>query len=474
VAEPGTEPTSVLDRRWRSLTLGLPLVVTLFAFDNLGVTTVMPRVARDLHGLRLYGWSFSAFTLASMVGLVLAGHQADRRGPARSLGVGLVLFVIGLVVTATASDMPVVVAGRALQGLGSGSFGTTMYVVIGRVYPPDLRARMFAVLSSAWVLPSLVGPALAGLVSDAFGWRPVFLGLAVLAPLPIVLTVPRIQALETGAPPLRPTERAGTASPLGRALVVVLGVGLLLAGLTATSWPLAAVLGVAGLGLGGPGLVRLLPQGTLRVRRGVPAAVLLRGVLNLAFFGTDAFIPLFLIRLHHVSAAVAGLPLTAGALTWTASSWTMERVRSRLGPAQAAALAVVTCAVGVAGTLLALHWGPGLVVAAASWAVAGSGMGIAFTLVSVTVVDGSAPGAEGQTAAALSLSDALGTALGAGVGGALVALVAGAGWNLSAALSVQFGLNAVVALGCVFIGRRLVGITATTTDSGPSRPSALA
>lgn len=459
MVQAGSEPTSVLDRKWRSLTLGLPLVVTLFAFDNLGVTTVMPRVARDLHGLRLYGWSFSAFTLASMVGLVLAGHQADRRGPARSLAAGLVLFVIGLVVTATASDMAVVVVGRALQGMGSGSFGTTMYVVIGRVYPPALRARMFAVLSSAWVLPSLVGPALAGLVSDSFGWRPVFLGLAVLAPLPIVLTVPRVSALGSGPPP---PAASRTGSPLGRALVVAVGMGLLLAGLTATSWPVAAILGVLGLGLGGRGLVRLLPAGTLRVRRGVPAAILLRGVLNLAFFGTDAFIPLFLIRLHHYSAAVAGLPLTAGALTWTASSWALERVRSRLGTARAAGLAVVACSIGVAGILTALHRGPGLVVAAASWAAAGAGMGIAFTLVSVTVVDGSTPGAEGQTAAALSLSDALGTALGAGVGGALVALVADIGWSLSGALSVQFGLNAAVALGCLFIGRRLVVPAAAT------------
>src|SRR6185312_6277996 len=234
---------------------------------------------------------------------------------------GLVLFVIGLVVTATASDMPVVVAGRALQGLGSGSFGTTMYVVIGRVYPQEVRARMFAVLSSAWVLPSLVGPALAGLVSDAFGWRPVFLGLAVLAPLPLVLTVPRVSALETATPAPPSAEEGRAASPLGRALVVALGMALLLAGLTATSWPVAAGLGLLGLGLGAPGLVRLLPAGTLRARPGLPAAVLLRGVLNLAFFGTDAFIPLFLVRLHHVSAAVAGLPLTAGALTWTASSW---------------------------------------------------------------------------------------------------------------------------------------------------------
>ena len=442
---------SVLDPRLRSLTLGLPLVVTLFAFDNLGVTTVMPRIARDLDGLRLYGWAFSAFTLASMVGLVLAGHHADRRGPAPSLAAGLGLFVVGLLVTATATDMAVVVAGRALQGLGSGSFGTTMYVVIGRAYPAELRSRMFAVLSSAWVLPSLIGPTLAGVLADSVGWRPIFIGVAVLAPLPMLLTVPRLRSL---GPTVGPSE--DRPSPIGLALAVAAGVGLLLAGLTAPSWTLALVFGVPGLGLGLVSLGRLLPAGSWRGRRGIPAAVVLRGVLNVAFFGTDAFIPLFLVRLHHVSAAVAGLPLTAGGLSWTATSWGMERLRARVGTSASAVIALLVCSSGVGGILIALHQRDALAVACAAWAVAGMGMGVAYNLVSVAVVDAATEGREGSTAAALSLTDALGTSLGAGVGGALVALASRVGWSLSGALDVQFAINLAAGLACLLLGRRLV------------------
>src|SRR2546430_10979212 len=66
----------------RALTTGLVLTITFVASEALAVVTVMPVVARDLGGLRLYGWVFSAFMLGSVVGIVAAGREADRRGPA--------------------------------------------------------------------------------------------------------------------------------------------------------------------------------------------------------------------------------------------------------------------------------------------------------------------------------------------------------------------------------------------------------
>src|ERR1700687_3870830 len=80
----------------RALTLGLVLTITFVASEALAVVTVMPVVARDLGGLRLYGWVFSAFMLGSVVGIVAAGREADRRGPAIPFVAGLVVFGGGL------------------------------------------------------------------------------------------------------------------------------------------------------------------------------------------------------------------------------------------------------------------------------------------------------------------------------------------------------------------------------------------
>ena len=130
----------------RALTAGLVLTVTFVASEALAVVTVMPVVARDLGGLRLYGWVFSAFMLGSVIGIVAAGRQADRRGPAVPFVAGLVLFGSGLAVAGLAPSMGVLVAGRALQGLGAGAVPAVAYASIGRSLAGPLRARMIAVL----------------------------------------------------------------------------------------------------------------------------------------------------------------------------------------------------------------------------------------------------------------------------------------------------------------------------------------
>src|SRR5215204_3880106 len=104
----------------RRLTAGLVLTITLVAFEALAVATVMPVVADDLGGLGLYGWVFSGFFLGSLLGIVLAGQLADRRGTRLPLALGLTLFTVGLLVGGTAPSMLVLVGGRVLQGMGAG------------------------------------------------------------------------------------------------------------------------------------------------------------------------------------------------------------------------------------------------------------------------------------------------------------------------------------------------------------------
>src|ERR1700760_1963944 len=104
----------------RALTVGLVLAVTFVAFEALAVATILPVVGRDLGDLRLYGWGFSAFLLASLIGIVLAGTLADRVPLGRPMLAGLALFALGLVMGGTAPDMAVLVAGRGGQGLGAG------------------------------------------------------------------------------------------------------------------------------------------------------------------------------------------------------------------------------------------------------------------------------------------------------------------------------------------------------------------
>ena len=174
---------------------GLVVVVTVVAVEAMAVATVMPTVVRDLHGLRFYSWAFTAYLLADVVGMVDAGRRTDRVGPRPSLLGGLLLFAVGLVVDAVARDMGMLLAGRVLQGLGGGQLIVAVYVVVARAIAADLRPRVFAALSAAWVVPALVGPALAGIVTSAFGWRWVFAGIVPLAVIGVVLLLPVLRSL---------------------------------------------------------------------------------------------------------------------------------------------------------------------------------------------------------------------------------------------------------------------------------------
>src|SRR5260221_7531868 len=226
----------------RALTAGLVLTVTFGASGALAVVTVMPLVARDLGGVRLYGWVFSGFMLGSVIGIVAAGREADRRGPAAPFVAGLVLFGSGLAVAGLAPSMGVLVAGRVLQGLGAGAIPSVAYASIGRTLPGPLRARMMAVLSTAWVAPGLAGPALSAEVARLFGWRLVGLRRGPVGAVAGAVAVPSLIRIGRSA-----GADAGQDGPDAHRLIdglrTAAGAALLLGGLTvaaAGSWHLAA------------------------------------------------------------------------------------------------------------------------------------------------------------------------------------------------------------------------------------------
>src|SRR5262249_50267911 len=159
--EPG-----VFSRERRGLTLGILLAMTAVAADGMGVVPALPSAVRALGGLPLFGWAFGAFMLASLVGTIAAGQIGDARRPHRPMALGLSTFGAGLILAALAEGMAQLLAGRALQGLGSGAMMTAAYVAIARGYPDALRARITAITASVWILPALVGPAISGAVTE--------------------------------------------------------------------------------------------------------------------------------------------------------------------------------------------------------------------------------------------------------------------------------------------------------------------
>jgi MFS family permease len=447
----GLEADGIWSGPNRRLTAGLVLTIVGAAFEALAVATTLPATIRDLGGLELYGWAFSAFMLTNLVGITVAGAEADRRGPARPYTIGIGLFALGLLIAGLAPSMMVLIGGRVIQGLGAGFISSIAYVAIGRGYPEAVRPRMLAITSSAWVVPGLIGPALAGVIADYAGWRWVFLGLAPLMLIAAVLTLPALRRL---APEDAPERQEQGGRVYLSAVQLAVGAGLALAGLGALggtddrllAYAGAAALVAAGLALALPALRQLLPPGTLRAAPGLPATIAASGLLNLAFFGVDAFVPLSLTQVRGQTATVAGIALTAATITWSTGAWVQAHLASRGWRRGLVIAGLALIAAGTAGVTAVLLPVVPVALAPLAWGLAGLGMGFAYSTIALVVLERAEPGQEGAATAAMQLANGLATALGAGIGGAIVAATSAGGVVRPAGLVGQ-NLLMVVAIG---------------------------
>ncbi|PWJ56274.1 Major Facilitator Superfamily protein [Quadrisphaera granulorum] len=452
---------------------GIVSLVTLVAFEAMAVSTAMPVVADELGGLRRYGLAFSLFLTASLLGTVLAGGWADARGPRAPVVAGLVAFAGGLVLCGTAPTFTALLAGRAVSGLGGGLLVVSLYAVVGAVFDEAVRPRVFAWISSAWVLPAVVGPLVAGWLATAWSWRAVFLLVAPLALVVGAVLLPRLWHLGAPAPEAGAPQRTGLLSQRNRALRgfgVAAGAGVAQAGAAALvplrALPVVSVL--VGVAVVVVALPALLPAGTLRADRGLPSVVAVRGLMTAGFMGAEAYVPLMLVLERGMPVTLAGLALTGAAMGWTLGSALQGRQGLRIDRSRLMALGGLLVATSVGLLVLpSLHLLPGLAVLGV-WAVGGLGMGLTLSSTSVLTLSMSPPDLRGRHSAALQLSDALGAVIGIGVAGAVFAARLGAAPDLHGGLSglgsgvpgAGVSSDGGVTFALVFGGLSLVGLLA--------------
>ncbi|AEI12528.1 MFS transporter [Cellulomonas gilvus] len=445
-------------RRLRATTWALCALVFLAAFESLAVTTVMPTVSEALDGASLYALAFAAPLATGVVGMVVAGAWADRAGPARPLAAAAGLFVAGLVVAGTAVSMEQLAAGRLLQGLGGGSLTVVAYVVVARLYPGSLHPRVFAGFSAAWVVPSLVGPPVAGFVAEHLHWRWVFLAVAVLVPAVAAVALHRVRTLGAPDAPAQEEDAVRRVEPpaTGRriAWASLAAVAVLALGLGAEVEGRAAfVVAALGVTCALVALRPLVPHGTLHAARGLPAVVATRALLAGGFFAAEVYLPYLLTRRYGIAASLAGVTLTAAAIAWAGASWLQGRLGDRLPHTRAIRIGTATVALAIAATAAGAATHAPVVVLVVAWATAGFGMGLTYARQTVLVLRYSAAGAEGANSSALSVADSLGAALALSVTGVLFGAAADRGGDVPYAVCLT--LTAVLALAAALVAPRV-------------------
>jgi len=442
--------------------LAVMLSTALVALDATIVATAVPAIVRDLGGFREIPWLFSAYLLAQAATVPVNGKLADRLGRKPVMGYGIAMFFVGSIVCGAAGNMTVLIAGRAIQGLGAGAVQPMGMTIIGDLYSLAERAKVQGYVASVWGLSSVIGPTTGGLFTQLLSWRWVFwVNLPVCLVAAWLFNRHQEEAVE---------RRPARVDFLGAVLLTV-GVSLVVLALLegGHAWPWASWTTVALIGIS----VALLVTFAAVERRAedpvLPPWVLRRHVLVVTggisvlvgalLLGLSSYVPLLGQEVLGASAIVSGFMLAALTLGWPIAASLSGRLYLSIG---FRATGLLGGAMAVLGSLVLVVPDP----AGSIWHVPlgclliGFGMGW-VAAPALVVAQSSVPRSERGVATATNMfARSMGSAVGVAVFGALVNAAAGTDPDVH---DLATGVHRV------FIGILLVALTMVLLELGMPR-----
>ncbi|WP_395607233.1 MFS transporter [Pseudomonas sp. B22129] len=303
--------------------------IALYATNTYIATTILPSVVAEIGGLALYAWSTTLYVVASILGSALTSRLLQRTGPRQAYAVATVIFMVGVLICAVAPSMPVMLAGRSIQGLGGGMLLALCYSMIQLVFEERLWPRAMALVSGMWGVATLVGPAVGGVFAEMDAWRFAFGSMVPVSLAYIVLTC---RAL----PPRDATATASAPLPVPQLVLLAAAVLAVCAGSVSSlpSWNLlgigaCAVLVALLIRQESRATVRLLPRDALKFSTPLCALYATTCLLVIGM-SSEIFMPYFLQHLHGQSPLIAGYMAALMAAGWTvseilSSGWTGRR-----------------------------------------------------------------------------------------------------------------------------------------------------
>lgn len=442
------------------------------AFSFFVTATVLPSVVGDIGGLALYAWASTAYAVASILGSAGSSVVVGKTGTRAALVIAAAVYGGGTAVCAVAPSMPVLIAGRGVQGLGGGMMIAAVHGVVREVFPEALWSRMLATISIAWGIAAMAGPAVGGVFAGIGLWRGAFWSMLPLAPIAAALTWSIL-------PPLRAAPRAASRVPLGRfrpplgrfrpplGRLALTCAGVLCIGSVAnvrgTAARVALVLGAVAamtvmLRLDGRATQRLFPAGMLRLTQRVGRGFWMIFFLAISTTPGSVYLPLLLQVLHGLSPAAAGYSYAGQSLAWTTAAVLSARLAGRHVRAAVVAGPLMIAA-GFAGLFATIASGPVPAIAAAIVLV-GAGIGTCWAHVGSIVLASARDGEGAVTASMIPSTQTFAVALGAALSG-IVGNAAGLSGSAAPPVAAQagawlFGTFLLAPLGALLVSAKLV------------------
>ena len=407
----------------------LMLCTALIAIDATIIATAVPSVVRDIGGFTEFPWIFSIYLLAQAVSVPVYGKLNDLFGRKPVILWGIGLFLLGSIMCGAAWNIWLLIAFRAVQGLGAGAIMPTTITIVGDLYSVQERAKVQGYVASVWGIASVVGPTLGGVFSEYGSWRWIFFVNIPLCLLAATMIVRRFaERVERGHPVI---DYRGAALLTGGLTLLILGI---LEGGQAWAWDSPAGIAVLAAGLAALvvfGFVEraadepILPLWVFR-RRLLVVSGLLAVCVGAILFGLTSYVPTYVQYVLGTGPLVAGFALAALTLGWPISASQAGKVYLRLG---FRACALIGTSLGLVGSALLLLLGRNSAVfeVGAFCLIIGLGMGLtaAPTLIAAQSSVGWAE--RGVVTAENIFLRSLGSALGVAVFGAIANAVVGDG-----------------------------------------------
>ena len=385
---PPETSTPLAKRKRNFATLGVMLVIFLFAIDATIVSTAMPTIVAKLGGLELYSWVFSVYMLTSALTTPIFGKLADLFSRRRLMLVGIAIFVLGSTLCGAAQSMEALVLFRAVQGLGGGAIYALSFIVVGVLFPPQERAKMQGIISGIWGVAAILGPLAGGLIVEHWDWRWAFFVNLPVAALAIGLIVAGLK--ETGQERrAHKLDFAGTFTLLSALMILFYALSHSAHSRQLLNAELAGMIALAAVFLAVFYFVErrtdepIIPLDLFRLSLFKTSATVAT-LAAMGVFGAISYLPLYLQGVTGLTASRAGMILLFLSVAWTVGSLIAGQALNRVGYRAVAAAGMALLAVGyslfvVFKSELSVFW------VAVSGTLIGTGMGMAnlTTLVAV-------------------------------------------------------------------------------------------
>jgi predicted MFS family arabinose efflux permease len=414
-------------------------------------STIFPSAVLEIGGLPFYAWGSTAYAVTSIMGSAGLSALAARVGARVGLLVASAIFASGTVICASAWSMPVMVAGRAVQGLGAGLLISGAYGAVQTLFPEHLWPRLLAVISAAWGAAAMTGPAVGGFFAARGVWRA---GFWTMVPLALVAAALSWRLLVLCVAVVCVGSVANVrAAPLQAVLVVA-----------------AAAMVTLALRLDRRAPEPLFPRDMLSPARPLGQGFWTIFLLAMSTSPVGVFIPLLLQAIHGVTPAVAGYLQASQSFSWTMATLVCARLESA-GVRAAIVLGPCLVTAGFVGLWATIGAGP-LPAIAACIVLVGSGVGTCWAHVSRIILASGRPDETALTASVVPTAQQFAIAFGAAVAG-IVANATGLRADPSppvaaltgAALYGGFAVGPLTAVAIAVRLRSAVGETSTTSKA---------